>query len=74
MNRFSSKTSNTRQQNPAQGVAFDFLDSEDAPPDQPAMTGHASGLITINIDSLNLSMGQQDLPLVMPQPAIDKMA
>lgn len=38
-------------------------------------TGHASGLITITIDSLNRSMGQQDpYPFVLPQPAIDKMA
>jgi hypothetical protein len=32
------------------GLAFDFLSSQDAPPGVPVMTGHANGLITLNID------------------------
>lgn len=40
----------TRDDDPEHGIAFDFLSSEDAPPDQPVLTGHASGVITLNID------------------------
>ncbi len=40
----------TRDQDPEHGLAFDFLSSQDAPPDQPILTGHANGLITLNID------------------------
>ncbi|EFG85709.1 hypothetical protein GXY_02586 [Novacetimonas hansenii ATCC 23769] len=35
----------TRQQDPTEGLAFDFLD--DAPKGPPVMTGHQNGLITI---------------------------
>ncbi|EGV20430.1 zinc-binding metallopeptidase family protein [Thiocapsa marina] len=52
-------TVETRQQNPEQGLAFDFLSSEDAPPDQPVMTGHASGLITVNIDEADPSLRER---------------
>lgn len=42
----------SKQENPAQGLAFDFL--EDTPPGAPGddhvFTGHAEGLITINLD------------------------
>ena len=37
----------SRQEDEARGLAFDFL--ADAEPDQPVMTGHDDGLITINI-------------------------
>ena len=40
----------SRDQDPGHGLAFDFLSSHDAPPDEPVMTGHADGLITLNID------------------------
>ncbi len=40
----------SRDEDPAHGLAFDFLASQDAPPDQPVLTGHANGLITLNID------------------------
>ncbi len=33
-----------------QGLAFDFLSSEDAPEGEPVLTGHADGLITLNLD------------------------
>ena len=33
-----------------QGLAFDFLSSEDAPEGEPVLTGHANGLITLNLD------------------------
>ncbi len=39
-----------RDADPEHGVAFDFLSGREAPPDQPVMTGHANGLITLNID------------------------
>jgi hypothetical protein len=32
------------------GLGFAFLSSLDAAPDEPVMTGHANGLITINLD------------------------
>jgi hypothetical protein len=39
----------TKAEDPEGGLAFAFLSSQDATP-EPVMTGHASGLITINID------------------------
>jgi hypothetical protein len=40
----------TRDEDPEHGLAFDFLSGLDAPPDRPVLTGHADGLITLNID------------------------
>ncbi len=40
----------TRAEDPQQGLAFDFLSSQDAPDDAPILTGHANGVITLNID------------------------
>jgi hypothetical protein len=40
----------SREADPEHGLAFDFLSANDAPPDQPVLTGHANGLITLNID------------------------
>jgi hypothetical protein len=40
----------TRVEDPEHGLAFDFLSSLDAPPDKPILTGHANGVITLNID------------------------
>jgi len=40
----------SRDEDPAHGLAFDFLSAQDAPADRPVMTGHADGLITLNID------------------------
>jgi len=40
----------TRSEGPEHGIAFDFLSSQDAPPDRPVLTGHANGVITLNID------------------------
>lgn len=39
-----------RDEEAGTGLAFDFLSSLDAPPGVPVMTGHANGLITLNID------------------------
>ena len=39
----------SREEDPEHGLAFDFLSAQDAPPDQPVMTGHAGGLITLNL-------------------------
>jgi hypothetical protein len=40
----------TKAEDPAGGLGFAFLSSLDAPPGEPVLTGHADGLITINID------------------------
>jgi hypothetical protein len=40
----------TKAEDPAGGLGFAFLSTLDAPPAEPVMTGHANGLITINID------------------------
>ena len=37
----------TRSEGPEHGIAFDFLSSQDAPPDRPVLTGHANGVITL---------------------------
>lgn len=39
-----------KSSDPARGLAFAFVSSLDAAPDQVCTTGHANGLITINID------------------------
>src|ERR1700756_4613355 len=39
----------TRIEDPQHGLAFDFLSSRAAPTGEPVMTGHASGVITINL-------------------------
>ncbi|EXJ14183.1 zinc-binding metallopeptidase family protein [Imhoffiella purpurea] len=39
-----------RTEDPEQGILFDFPSSQDAPPGQAVMTGHADGVITIDID------------------------
>ncbi|MHA7967934.1 zinc-binding metallopeptidase family protein [Rhizobium sp. CAU 1783] len=39
----------TRAEDPATGLGFDFLADEAVPSGQPVMTGHANGLITLNI-------------------------
>lgn len=39
----------TRAEDPVNGLAFDFLQDNVAPDQEPVMTGHASGLITINL-------------------------
>jgi hypothetical protein len=44
----------TKAEDPAGGLAFAFLSSQDAAPG-PVMTGHANGLITINIDEADAS-------------------
>ncbi|WP_295440833.1 putative zinc-binding metallopeptidase [uncultured Thiodictyon sp.] len=40
----------SREEDPEHGLAFDFLSAREAPPDRPVLTGHANGLITLNID------------------------
>jgi len=40
----------TKAADPAGGLGFAFLSGLDAAPGEPVMTGHANGLITINID------------------------
>jgi hypothetical protein len=45
--------------NPRQGVAFDFLGSADAAPGQVVMTGHAEGVITINIDEADPALRER---------------
>jgi hypothetical protein len=40
----------TKVQDPAGGLGFAFLSSQDANHGEPVLTGHANGLITINID------------------------
>lgn len=40
----------TRGEDPEHGLAFDFLSSLDAAEDKPVLTGHANGIITLNID------------------------
>ncbi len=40
----------TKSQNPEGGLAFAFCSSEDAAPDETVTTGHADGLITINLN------------------------
>ncbi|MBK1645826.1 hypothetical protein CKO25_14420 [Thiocapsa imhoffii] len=49
----------TKQNDPAGGLAFDFLSSADARPDQPVMTGHAAGLITINVDEADPALRER---------------
>lgn len=39
----------TRVDDPENGLGFDFLSDTDTPTDQPVMTGHLNGLITLNI-------------------------
>jgi hypothetical protein len=39
----------TRVEDPEHGLAFDFLNPQDAPLGEPIMTGHDSGVITINL-------------------------
>lgn len=39
----------TRMDDPVAGLGFDFLSDDATPPDQPVMTGHENGLITLNI-------------------------
>ncbi len=38
-----------KQENPEQGLAFEFLTSSDNSDDPPVLTGHANGLITLNV-------------------------
>jgi hypothetical protein len=40
----------TKLEDPVGGLGFAFLSSLDANPGEPVLTGHANGLITINID------------------------
>jgi len=40
----------TRAEDPEHGLAFDFLSSQDSPEGHPVLTGHANGVITLNID------------------------
>ncbi|MCP5426005.1 MAG: putative zinc-binding peptidase [Gammaproteobacteria bacterium] len=40
----------TKAEDAENGLGFAFLSSLDAPPDLPVLTGHADGLITINLD------------------------
>ena len=40
----------TKAEDPEHGLAFDFLSSQETPADQPILTGHDNGLITLNID------------------------
>ncbi|MBK1723132.1 zinc-binding metallopeptidase family protein [Thiocystis violacea] len=40
----------SKHQDPERGMGFAFLSNVDAPYGQPVLTGHADGLITINID------------------------
>jgi len=40
----------TREEDPEHGLAFDFLSTQDAPDDKPVLTGHANGVITLNLD------------------------
>jgi hypothetical protein len=49
----------TRAEDPEHGIAFDFLSSQDAPPDQPVLTGHANGVITLNIDEADPAHREQ---------------
>lgn len=47
-------------QDPAHGLAFAFLSSLDASPDgNPVSTGHANGLITIDIDEANPALRER---------------
>jgi hypothetical protein len=39
----------TRIEDPENGLGFDFLSDDATPPDQPVLTGHLNGLITLNI-------------------------
>ncbi|MFK7892156.1 MAG: putative zinc-binding metallopeptidase [Granulosicoccus sp.] len=39
----------SQQQEPQTGLAFDFLDAQSAPPDVAVTTGHARGVITLDI-------------------------
>jgi hypothetical protein len=48
-----------KHQDPGRGLAFAFLSSEDSPPDEPVMTGHAGGLITLNIDEADAVLREQ---------------
>ena len=45
----------SRDEDPEHGLAFDFLASQDVPADRPVLTGHADGLITLNIDEADSS-------------------
>ncbi len=40
----------SRQEDPARGLAFDFLEAPGSPGGAPVLTGHSAGLITINLD------------------------
>jgi hypothetical protein len=44
-------------EDPARGLAFDFLRS--LPPDPPVMTGHSNGVITINVDEADDARREQ---------------
>ena len=49
----------TRDDDPEHGIAFDFLSNQDAPPDQPVLTGLANGVITLNIDEADPAKREQ---------------
>jgi hypothetical protein len=49
----------TKAEDPRDGLGFAFLSSLDAPPDQPITTGHADGLITINLDEADSALRER---------------
>jgi hypothetical protein len=49
----------TRIEDAEHGLAFDFLSSLDAPEGEPVLTGHANGLITLNIDEADTSQRER---------------
>jgi hypothetical protein len=49
----------TRLEDPVSGLAFAFLSSQDAPLGQPVLTGHAEGLITLNIDEADAAVRER---------------
>jgi hypothetical protein len=48
-----------KQEAPDRGLAFAFLSSQDAPAGEPVMTGHADGLITLNIDEADAPLRER---------------
>ncbi|WP_295541736.1 putative zinc-binding metallopeptidase [uncultured Thiohalocapsa sp.] len=49
----------TKAQDPAGGLGFAFLSPQETNPGEPVLTGHANGLITINIDEAHAPTREQ---------------
>jgi len=48
-----------KDEDPERGLAFAFLSSQDAAPGQTVMTGHAGGLITLDIDEADAALRER---------------